>query len=448
MANANVTGGPAPLAVNFSSAGTVDPDNSGPLSYAWDFTTNGSTDSTAANPSFTYTANGQYTATLTVSDPDCGSATASVVINVGGASVTLTLPNNGRVFAFGDAIPFQINVSHPGGPAVDCSRVRLNYILGHDSHGHPMTSVTGCSGTIQTTVDGEHDPNANVFGVLDAEYTAPGSTVQVHAPQAVLQPRTRQAEHFSSQQGVTVVAKPTANGGNAIGNIANGDWIAFTPYNLSGVTSFSARVASAGVGGTLTLRTGSPTGTVVGSATVAPTGGWENWVNVTGAISTSTTTTALYLVFTGGAGALFDIDQFTLNGGIPPATNLALNKPATASSTESATYPASAAVDASATTRWSSLFSDPQWIQVDLGQNYNINRVRLVWEAAYGSSYQIQTSLTGTGTWTTIRSVTGGNGGTDDNTGLSGQARYLRIYGTARGTAWGYSLFTFEVYGS
>ncbi|GAA0996224.1 lectin [Acrocarpospora macrocephala] len=131
----------------------------------------------------------------------------------------------------------------------------------------------------------------------------------------------------------------------------------------------------------------------------------------------------------------------------PTGTNLALNKPATASSVESGAYPASAAVDASTTTRWSSAFSDPQWIQVDLGATYTITRVRLVWEAAYGSAYQIQTSPNGT-TWTTARSVTGGNGGEDDNTGLNNSTRYVRIYGTTRGTAWGYSLFTFEVYGS
>ena len=114
---------------------------------------------------------------------------------------------------------------------------------------------------------------------------------------------------------------------------------------------------------------------------------------------------------------------------------------------ENASFPASNAVDASTTTRWSSAFSDPQWITVDLGATYTINRVRLVWEAAYGSAYQIQTSSDGT-TWTTVRSVTGGNGGEDDNTGLNASARYVRINGTARGTAWGYSLFTFEVYGS
>ncbi|WP_249998122.1 ThuA domain-containing protein [Actinoplanes sp. M2I2] len=133
--------------------------------------------------------------------------------------------------------------------------------------------------------------------------------------------------------------------------------------------------------------------------------------------------------------------------GQPPVSNLALNKTATASSVENGSYPASNAVDASTTTRWSSAFGDPQWVQVDLGATFNVNRVRLLWEAAYGSAYQIQTSANGT-TWTTERSVTGGNGGEDDLTGLNAQARYVRVLGTTRATAWGYSLFTFEVYGN
>jgi hypothetical protein len=126
--------------------------------------------------------------------------------------------------------------------------------------------------------------------------------------------------------------------------------------------------------------------------------------------------------------------------------NVALNKPVLVSSTETPDFPGSAAVDGNATTtRWSSAFSDPQWIRVDLGQTYSISRVRLVWEAAYGSAYQIQTSPDGN-TWTTIRSVTGGDGGVDDLTGLSGSGRYVRLYATTRATAWGYSLFEFEVY--
>lgn len=110
------------------------------------------------------------------------------------------------------------------------------------------------------------------------------------------------------------------------------------------MTGVKARVASAGVGGTLTVRADSPTGPVAGTVQVAPTGGWETWVDVTGTISPPSGTRQLYLVFTGGAGSLFDIDDFTFTSGgtQPPSANLALNKPVTASSTESGTYPASA----------------------------------------------------------------------------------------------------------
>ena len=129
-----------------------------------------------------------------------------------------------------------------------------------------------------------------------------------------------------------------------------------------------------------------------------------------------------------------------------PGANLALNRPALASSVENGSFPASNAVDASTATRWSSQFSDPQWIRVDLGTPRAVNRVRLTWETAYGSAYQIQTSDDGT-TFTTIRTVTGGNGGIDDHTGLAVTARYVRILGTQRGTVWGYSLFDLEVFG-
>ncbi|MDG4834288.1 ThuA domain-containing protein [Solwaraspora sp. WMMD1047] len=319
IAAANPTSGNAPLTVQFSSAGTSDPDGD-PITYAWDFTTNGSTDSTAANPSFTYTSNGDFTATLTVRDSTGRSSTASVVIGVGRPTVTLNQPLNGRLFNFGDAIPFQVTVTDPNASTIDCSRVKINYILGHDSHGHGISSATGCSGTLQTTVDGEHDANANIFGVMVAEYLPAGATIPVTSSQAVMQPRTRQAEHYSGQQGTEIVEKPSANGGTAVGFIENGDWISFTPYNLSGATSFSARVASAGSGGTLTLRTGSATGPVVGSVSVSPTGNWETWTNVTGTLTAPTGTQNLFLVFTGGSGYLFDVDAFTFVGGTPPPT--------------------------------------------------------------------------------------------------------------------------------
>jgi hypothetical protein len=130
----------------------------------------------------------------------------------------------------------------------------------------------------------------------------------------------------------------------------------------------------------------------------------------------------------------------------PSGSNLALGRPAAASSTESALLVAGNAVDGNISTRWSSVFGDPQWITVDLGASVAVSRVRLSWEAAYGSAYQIQVSNDNVG-WTTLQSAAGQNGGTDDWTGLSGTGRYVRIYGTARGTPYGYSLWELEVYG-
>ncbi|MEU1745873.1 ThuA domain-containing protein [Micromonospora arida] len=458
--SATPTSGTAPLTVAFSSAGTLDPDGD-PFTYAWDFDNNGTTDSTAANPSFTYTTNGTRSPTLTVRDTTGKTATASVVVTVGNSApvVTVNTPLNGQTFSFGDAVPFSVTVTDAQDGAINCARVKVNYVLGHDSHGHQLGSVQGCTGVIQTSADGEHDTAANIFGIIDAEYTDLGGGGQpaltTHT-QAVLQPRVRQAEHFGDSSGVQIVAGAAGHGGAAVGYVDNNDWISFRPYNLTGVQSFSARVgAPAGGGGTLELRVDSPTGPLVGSATVVPTGGYATFATVTGGVTAPTGTRTLFLVFK-GTGPYFDIDEFTLStspggpGPDPdpdpePGANLARGKPARAFSFEGA-FTAANAFDGVAGTRWGSAFGDPQWIDVDLGATYAINRVKLTWEAAYGSGYQIQTSPDGVN-FTTIRTVTGGDGGVDELTGLSGSGRYVRLLGTTRGTAWGYSLFEFEVYG-
>jgi beta-glucosidase len=113
---------------------------------------------------------------------------------------------------------------------------------------------------------------------------------------------------------------------------------------------------------------------------------------------------------------------------------------------QAAGYPASAAVDGSLTTRWSSAFSDPQWLDVDLGATHTINQVVLYWENAYGKAFQIQTS-NDNATWTTIFSTTTGTGGTQ-TLNVSGSGRYIRVYGTVRGTGYGYSLWEFQVIGT
>ncbi|MFD4688828.1 discoidin domain-containing protein [Streptomyces sp. NPDC058463] len=135
----------------------------------------------------------------------------------------------------------------------------------------------------------------------------------------------------------------------------------------------------------------------------------------------------------------------------PPAqaaeTLLSQGRPATASSQEGEAYGASAAVDGNLTgTRWASQWSDPQWIQVDLGSKQDLSRVVLTWEAAHAKNYELQVSDNGTD-WRALKTVTGSDGGTDD-VAVSGSGRYVRMLGTARTGGYGYSLWEFQVYGN
>jgi len=321
IASATPTSGALPLTVQFTGSGSADPDGDA-LSYAWDLDGNGTTDSTAVNPSRSYSTAGTYNAKLTVTDPGGKSGSANVLVTPGNTAPTvrITGPVNGSVINFGDTVSYQVSVTDPEDGTIDCSKVSMTYIFGHDLHGHPQTTVNGCSGTIATSADGEHDANANVFGVWRASYTDAGGLTGI--AESKTQPSTRQAEHYSNSSGIALYDKTTARGGKTVGSINNGDWVSFTPYNLTGVTGFTARVSSNGAGGTLSLRSGSPTGTLLGSATVGNTGSWETFTEVSGAIAATTATSELYLVFTGGAGALYDVDEFNLTKTTtPPSTN-------------------------------------------------------------------------------------------------------------------------------
>jgi hypothetical protein len=131
--------------------------------------------------------------------------------------------------------------------------------------------------------------------------------------------------------------------------------------------------------------------------------------------------------------------------------NLALAKTAIASTEENATYSSAKATDGdAATTRWASSFANTtEWIYVDLGANYNINRVVLKWEAAFATQYKVQISADNVFTENeTISTQTASDGGTDD-LAVSGSGRYMRILCTAKALApYGYSLFEIEAYGS
>lgn len=142
--------------------------------------------------------------------------------------------------------------------------------------------------------------------------------------------------------------------------------------------------------------------------------------------------------------------------GTPLHGNLAQHRPVAVSSVEPVLTPDFTvtntdhlsgynAVDGEPGTRWSSTRSDPQWLRIDLGESQPVDRVRLTWEGAYAKAYQVQVSDDAS-TWTTVRTVTDGRGGTEDLSGLRGSGRYLRLDLMQRATSYGYSLYEVEVY--
>ncbi len=184
---------------------------------------------------------------------------------------------------------------------------------------------------------------------------------------------------------------------------------------------------------------------------------WTTAFTVTGNASFTNTLsisgTGRYVRMNGtlrGTGYGYSIYEFQVYSTNPtpvcPATNIALGKTATASSLENASFPASNAFDGNAATRWSSAFSDPQYIYVNLGSIYTLCSVGLTWETAYGKNFTIDASNDAV-TWTNLATITG-NAALTNNIAISGSGQYVRMYGTVRGTAYGYSLYEFSVTGS
>ncbi|WP_051234896.1 family 16 glycosylhydrolase [Marinimicrobium agarilyticum] len=127
--------------------------------------------------------------------------------------------------------------------------------------------------------------------------------------------------------------------------------------------------------------------------------------------------------------------------------NLALNGSASASTQDLA---ASNAIDGNMNTRWASAAqTDPSHITVDLGQSYNLSSVIIHWEAANADTYEVQGS-NDNANWTTLATRSGGAfGDRTDTVNVSGQYRFVRMYGISRsaGNSWGYSIWEMEVYG-
>jgi PKD repeat protein len=152
-ASANPAAGYTPLNVQFSSAGSMDPEGQ-PLSYSWDFGDGGT--STSANPAHTYNVNNLYNATLTVSD-GVNAATASAQVSVGNLPPTASIdtPVANTHYNAGDTISYSGSASDPEDQTLPASAYSWTIVLRHLNHSHPFLGpITGVqSGTFQIPTD-------------------------------------------------------------------------------------------------------------------------------------------------------------------------------------------------------------------------------------------------------------------------------------------------------
>jgi cytochrome c len=325
--DADPTDGPAPLTVQFSSEGTHDPDPADSITFAWDFDDDGTIDSMDPNPSFIYTAIGQYTARLTVTDSSGKSSSANTTITVGNTSpsVTVDVPVDGGLFAFGDTIPFSITVTDPEDGPIDCSRVQVTFVLGHDEHGHAEDSTTGCSGTLATDPD-DVSHGGNVFGVISASYTDLGGPGGVPALTTVAQNQVRQerqeVEHVTQQSGTnTATTSDPDGGGQQRGSLSNGDWIRLNgPFNLLNITDLTFRIASNNdtvpAGNPLAaveVRLDAVDGPLLLTANLTSTGGNTTWESQTFPLTDPGGGHHLFLVFRSVSGGATGNNLFLLN---------------------------------------------------------------------------------------------------------------------------------------
>ncbi|MEU6016837.1 ThuA domain-containing protein [Streptomyces sp. NPDC047515] len=312
-AAASATDGPVPLKVDFSSEGSNDPDGD-TLSYAWDFDGDGTYDSTDANPSHTYTVKGDFTAQLKVTDSTGKSGYANIPVTAGNTApkVTIDFPVNGKLIEFGDKIPYKVTVTDPEDGPVDCSKVTVNPALGHDDHEHPTTDIPGCEGTVDTGDLGGHPEGADLTYVLNAKYTDKGGdgvSALTGYGRAVLQPKHKQAEYCDDQSGTRIVAQEGAENGKRIGDVSNGDWVAFEPMSVEGIGSVGYRLSSPYGVGAIELRADAPDGPLLATTPVPNTGGWDNYQETPAVpVQELKGTHKLYLVFTSPQNNAFDVD--------------------------------------------------------------------------------------------------------------------------------------------
>jgi glucose/arabinose dehydrogenase len=208
VATANPSSGPAPLTVQFTGSGSSDPDGD-PITYSWDLNGDGAySDSTAANPSFTYTAAGTFQVTLRVTDSHgSSSVSAPVTITVGAGNTAPTpvidTPASSLTWAVGDTINFVGRATDAQDGTLPASALSWQIIIHHGNHTHTVENRRGvASGSFSA-------PDHDYPSYLEVRLTATDSGGMTATTSVNLQPRTANLTFQSNPSGLQLTAGPT-----------------------------------------------------------------------------------------------------------------------------------------------------------------------------------------------------------------------------------------------
>lgn len=120
---------------------------------------------------------------------------------------------------------------------------------------------------------------------------------------------TLEAESFDYLKGLRIEACP--EGTNNLTNILKGYYTGYhnLDFGYKGATSAEIRLSSISAGNTIEIRLGSPTGTLIGTATTAVTADWNTYTTITCPVTNVKGLQNVYLVYQ-GTGAICKINNF------------------------------------------------------------------------------------------------------------------------------------------
>ncbi|BFT74527.1 hypothetical protein PAENIP36_59690 [Paenibacillus sp. P36] len=287
-AKASVVSGKTPLTVNFDTTGTTDLDGD-TISFAWNF--GDGTTSQDANPSHTYSVNGNYDVTLTVTNGTGKFSVWNTKISAGNTApvVKITSPATGSFFTNGETITASAFATDEEDGPIACDKIQWSVNLLHDAHYHPFPGATGCTPTF-TLFDDGHGPEAKIAWNIAATVTdngATGTTPLTSSASVTFKNKRLHAADFAAtggnaptspaDQGVKTEDTQDMYGGKNVGFTEANDWLMFKDIDMSTINKMYFRMASDSANLNMEVHLDSPTGEKVAAIKEATTKGWQNW---------------------------------------------------------------------------------------------------------------------------------------------------------------------------